>query len=385
MTRRVLFYVQHLLGIGHMKRAAAVARALAARDDLRVDLVVGGPQVPSLDFGRATVHRLPPVQAADAAFSALVDAATGAPLDDALKARRRDRLLALFRDLVPDVVITEMFPFGRRQFRFELLPLLEAARARSPRPVILSSVRDVLVTKDKPGRTEEMLGWAQAFYDRVLVHGDPKVIAFDETFPAARACAGLLAYTGYVVDPPVPPPADAGGVVVSVGGGAVGTGLLRLALAARPLSRLKDLDWLLLTGPNLPDTEAAFLRNRAGGGVRVETFRPDLPGLLAGCRVSVSQAGYNTVLDGLAAGASMVVQPFADGAETEQAFRARRFAERGLLRVLSAGETSPKSVAEAIDAASEMSPTVEKGIDLNGAATSAALVAALATGGDGGT
>jgi predicted glycosyltransferase len=40
--------------------------------------------------------------------------------------------------------VIELFPFGRRQMRFELLPLLEAARARSPRPWIISSVRDVL-------------------------------------------------------------------------------------------------------------------------------------------------------------------------------------------------------------------------------------------------
>ena len=40
---RVLFYVQHLLGIGHLKRAATRARACAAAG-LEVTVVSGGAQ-----------------------------------------------------------------------------------------------------------------------------------------------------------------------------------------------------------------------------------------------------------------------------------------------------------------------------------------------------
>ena len=42
---RVLVYVQHLLGIGHLKRAATLARALAAQG-MQVTLTSGGPAVP---------------------------------------------------------------------------------------------------------------------------------------------------------------------------------------------------------------------------------------------------------------------------------------------------------------------------------------------------
>jgi predicted glycosyltransferase len=40
----------------------------------------------------------------------------------------------------------EMFPFGRRRFHFELEPLLDHCYSKSPRPLILCSTRDVLVT-----------------------------------------------------------------------------------------------------------------------------------------------------------------------------------------------------------------------------------------------
>ena len=41
MTGRVFFYVQHLLGIGHLRRAATLARAMAA-GGFDVLLVSGG-------------------------------------------------------------------------------------------------------------------------------------------------------------------------------------------------------------------------------------------------------------------------------------------------------------------------------------------------------
>ena len=65
------------------------------------------------------------MKAADPQFSALADA-DGRPLDDAFRAARRDHLIELFSNERPAAIITEMFPFGRRQLRFELVPLLEA-------------------------------------------------------------------------------------------------------------------------------------------------------------------------------------------------------------------------------------------------------------------
>ncbi len=57
--------------------------------------------------------------------------ADGRPVGERWKAERRAALLAAFRAADPDVLLIEMFPFGRRRFRFELLPLLEAARGRA--------------------------------------------------------------------------------------------------------------------------------------------------------------------------------------------------------------------------------------------------------------
>ena len=195
MSRRVLFHVQHLLGIGHLRRTARLARACAERG-LDVTVASGGLAVAEVAFGDAALVQLPPLRAADESFRTLVDDG-GRPIDDAWRARRRDALLDLFARVAPDVLVVEMFPFGRRQLRFELLPLLEAARASGVYTV--SSVRDVLTAR-KPERTAEAAAWAGALFDAVLVHGDPAVIGFDESFPAAADIHDRLSYTGYTPD-----------------------------------------------------------------------------------------------------------------------------------------------------------------------------------------
>ena len=73
MAARVFFYVQHLLGIGHLKRAATIARAMADAG-LEVTLVSGGAPVPELDLTGLGFEQLPPVRATDLYFKELVDA-----------------------------------------------------------------------------------------------------------------------------------------------------------------------------------------------------------------------------------------------------------------------------------------------------------------------
>ena len=128
MTGAVLFYVQHLLGIGHLRRALRLVEALT-KEGIRVTLVSGGDKLPELAGAAAErVVQLAPIRARDAGFKDLVDG-DGRPIDDALRAARRETLLDAFDAAHPDAVIIEAFPFGRRAFRFELEPLIAAARA----------------------------------------------------------------------------------------------------------------------------------------------------------------------------------------------------------------------------------------------------------------
>jgi predicted glycosyltransferase len=382
MTRSVLFHVQHLLGIGHLRRAGAIARGLVAAG-LDVTVASGGLPVPGMDLAGRVVQ-LPPAVSADQDFSAILDG-DGRPIDDAWRQRRRDLLLDTWRAVEPDVLLIELFPFGRRAFRFELLPLLELAAGRRPRPAVLCSVRDILVTKNEAKRTAETLETLRRYFDAVLVHGDRRLVPLTASFAAADAIADIR-YTGYVVETETAATDTDDGdgeVVVSAGGGSVGLPLLEAALAARPISAAGTRRWRLVTGPNLPEDDRARLSAAAPVGVIVERFRADFRDVLSRAALSVSQAGYNTVMDVLAAGVPAVLVPFSAGQEMEQTLRARILAGRGRVQLVEAGELSPASLASAIDRALDQARPAPFAVDLDGVATTAKIVADFAAGGRG--
>ncbi len=377
---RALIYVESLLGVGHGVRAAIVAEAMLERG-FDVTLVSGSPDASGRELVGARIVRLPTVKAADAKFSRLIDE-NGAEIDDVWRERRRAALLDAYRSAQPEVIVIEGYPFSRWQFRFELTPLIAAAKGQA---AIVVSVRDILVAKRDPQRIDAIVELIRSDIDMVLVHGDETLIEFGETFPAATQIADKLRYTGYVsaelaMDDTEADDAEAE-VLVSAGGGAVGSELLRTALEARALGSLKERTWRILAGRGLLDADLRALKAKADNldGVIVEQYRRDFPSMLTRCAVSISQAGYNTTVDLLAARARAVVVPFSTESETEQALRARLLEDRGMLTVISEAELSPHSLAAAVDnAAASPRPPIPP-ISLDGARRTADLLGTLAS------
>jgi predicted glycosyltransferase len=383
----VMLYVQHLLGIGHLRRAAVLSQALV-RAGLRVVFVTGGCPAPEVDIAASEVVQLPPARVVDESFTLVDDA--GVPITPAWEAARRDQLIDIYRRCRPRCLLIELFPFGRRQMRFELLPLLTLARETAPRPWIVTSQRDVLNKPGKPDKIRWILSTFEKYFDLAIVHGDPNFITLDQSLPEVAPLTARLRYSGYVVQPAGPAKSaaakvGAGEVLVSIGGGAVGAPLVETALAARPLSRLADAPWRFLLGHNLPETRFRAFHAAAQDGVIVERARPDFPARLAACRLSISQAGYNTVMEILSARAPAVVVPFAAGSETEQSLRAALLAERGLLTVLPEQALTPAGIARAIGRALSSHAGKTGGgpqLDLDGAAKTAKILQDLIASGE---
>jgi hypothetical protein len=230
------------------------------------------------------------------------------------------------------------------------MALAAAARRRRPRPLLLCSIRDILIAPAQRARIDAAHQRLADLYDGVLVHGDPDVVPLERSWPLDPALKSHLHYTGYVDDgamasPVVGDDAD-GAILVSAGGSDAGRKLYETAIAAAAL--LPDRPWRVLVGGGVPEAAFGALQRNAPENVTVERSRGDFRALLGRCAVSVSQAGYNTMLDLLGARARAVVVPFADGGETEQLQRAQCLAERRLLRVLPGERLSPESLAAAI-------------------------------------
>lgn len=368
---RILVWVQHLLGTGHLRRALRLAEALVDRG-ARVLVVSGGPSGAWTPAAGVELLQLPAVRATDGSFTRLVGA-DGRALDEPLRRARSARLEAAFLEFAPALVVTEHYPFGRGAFAREIGPLIEgAAAARIP---IAASVRDVLVSKTERAKLEAMVARA-ALYTRILVHGDPALLPFESSFPLAPALGGRLCYTGYLAPrmPAVAAEARAE-ILVSAGGGAVGRRLC--ATAAEASALLPGHTWRIVAGPAAAEADLAELALVAGPGLQVERHRPDLPELVAGAALSISQAGYNTVVETLTAGTRMLLVPFAEGAEDEQTRRAEALAARGLARYLPQDRLTPETLAGAAIEALAAPPPDPRSIRLDGAERSAELLLEL--------
>ena len=146
-------------------------------------------------------------------------------------------------------------------------------------------------------------------------------------------------------------------------------------MAARPHTKLADRVWRILAGHALPDDIFDTLSAEAPEGIIVERARADFPTLMANCTLSVSQGGYNTVMEMMTARTRGVIVPYAGGLETEQTLRARLLENRGGIRTIPKNALNAAALAAAIDAALAAPPPDASGLNTDGADTCAALIA----------
>ncbi len=347
MRRRILFYCQPMLGLGHLTRSLAILRGLARFD---IWMVNGGRPLPAFLVPtlppHLTIVQLPPLQA-DPAFETVESVTTSGDDRATIEEERRTALLDLLRRVEPEIILIELFPFGRLPFAGEILPLLDAARAQAAavdRPLrIVCSLRDILVEKRDPEQFEQfVLATANRYFDLILVHADPAFQRLDETFPKVGELACPVVYTGYVAEgvaAPGPAPPREALVVASIGGGRVGSELLdRVASASEAIQASHPHRLILLTGPYIPEEEERALRARWGHSphLTIERFEVDFVGLLRRACLSISLAGYNTSMNVLSSGVPAILSPYTGNRNREQSQRAARLAAAGWVRLLPA-------------------------------------------------
>ena len=375
---RLMIYVQNLLGIGHLRRAAGISRAAVERG-FDVRFVSGGFPIKDLNIGEAEFYQIPPVRSLDGDFKTLV-AENDKEIDDLWRNKRRKLLLDLFEKIQPQILLTELFPFGRRQFRFELIPLLTKAKEAKCCSQVVCSMRDILVTKPRHDRNLEIVETLENFYQKILVHGDRKVISLAETFPLEKRIAHLIEYTGYVLTPGHIGDTGKDGtgeIIVSAGGGAVGFATLPKIFKLRNKVAIRDFPWRFVTGPHMPPEIFNELSAKETNDTFVERSRPDLPAVISRAKLSISQAGYNTIAELMNAGTPAVVVPYEGGVETEQRLRSDLLAKRSLLQVVDENELNVNNLNNAIYQALNTKPVKKLNVSLDGASSTANLLWAL--------
>ncbi len=348
---KIAYYCQHVLGIGHFHRSLEICRKLVRYGD--VTMILGGAPV-EVTEKEISFFQLPGL-VMDADFRNLAPYELGTSLDETKKIRAQT-LKIFFETEQPEIFLVELYPFGRKAFRFELDPVLEGIQNKTLcNCLTLCSVRDILVERhDKDKFESRIIATLNSFFDGVLVHGDKNFIPLERTFSRVNEITIPLAYTGYVT-PHAPClerdriraslgiAADTRQIVASIGGGGVGVELLFNLIKAMRYIEKPRVQLRIFTGPYTALNDVQNLRSMAGNNTTVENFTADFERWLSAADVSVSMAGYNTTMNTLSAGVPALLYPFSQN--HEQRLRVSKLAELAPLKVLEKEDLFPQRLA----------------------------------------
>ncbi|GAB4150376.1 MAG: glycosyltransferase [Cyanobacteria bacterium J069] len=380
--KKIMFYSQHLAGIGHLVRSTEIVRSLAQQ--FEVYFIHGGQDVPGFQLpDQVNEIRLPGLYMEGPVLK-VVDESQ--PLE-AVQERRQALLLSAFDSIQPDCLITEGFPFSKHTLRFEMIPLLKHIEASGCPTKVVCCLRDIIMTQamtdsvraKKQARTCK---WINRYYDLILYHSDAQLQRLEESFSSLSELSPEIFYTGYVTQSEAeslplngedlhylnqPGPS----IVVSVGGGRHGYELLRaIASIAPTLAQLIPHKIYAFAGPYLPEADLLTLQEIAAmssPNLVVRRFTSRLIDYLKQADLSISLGGYNTTMNVLKTGVRSLIYPSpSEDQSGEQSLRACKLEKLDILTVLTDDDLAPEPLMRHILTALKKPPKAHC-FNLNGA------------------
>ncbi len=379
---KIACYCQHVLGIGHFHRSLSICEELSRRHE--TVMILGGPDVP-LPKTDVRFFSLPGLRM-DETFSNLLPCRKGADVQQ-IKEQRQQELFTFLQEFQPDVFLVELYPFGRKAFRFELDPVLQAMKSGALPPCLrLCSLRDILVEKKKKETYEKrVLTTLNTLFDGLLIHSDPHFIPLEQTYSRLHEIDIPLHYTGFISRPTREGSTDtirrqlqlraADKLIVgSIGGGSVGAELLHAVVDTSCVLNDQRLHFHLFCGPYSDPGLKGALQQRGGINVTVHPFSRDFPEWLQAANLSISMAGYNTCMNILAAAIPALLYPFARN--REQKMRIDALGRSAPLIALSQTDLNPDNLARQIQKMLQLTRQ-SSSINLDGARETAVLLESL--------
>ena len=380
--KKVMFYCQHILGMGHLVRSREIVCGLLP--EYQVCFINGGQVIKEFAFpAEVEVVNIPAVKT-NTEFQGLQPVDSSLSLDE-VKDMRLDKLMAVFERFQPDILIIELFPFGRRSFSFELIPLVEKAKASGTK--IVSSLRDIVVTKQNQERHEEKVcRLMNQYFDMLLIHGDRQFVKLEESFSRVDDLNCQVHYTGYVTQPvtEVSPEnrlssAQKPMILVSVGGGRFGHELLRcIAQTAPILEQALPHHLQMFTGPFMPEEVFNELQETVAGqtNITIDRYTSQFLEYMQQADLSISMSGYNTTMNILSTNVRAMILPFTGNNDQEQTIRAKKLEKLGRVKAISPKDLQPEKFAERIIDYLNQKPNLMQ-FDFNGVANTATCLGRL--------
>lgn len=366
---RVQLYSHDSQGLGHTRRNAALAHALAEQLPRLTGRRVTGMLVTGLDDVVGTLPagfdavRLPAIRKSERRY---VPRHLDVSMDDLLTFRSR-MLESAVVGFAPDLLIVDRHAYG---VDGELRAALRRLRVEVPHARVVLGLRDVLDSPDTVAAEWRALGdldCLRSLFDAVWVYGDPRVHDVRVTGEVPERIADLVQHTGYLSAGrrTVPSFRDDHGpyVLTMVGGGSDGLALCRAAAAA-PVPR--GYRHLVVTGPQMAEAEHRSVVREATGRTEVRTRVPDGLATIRGASAVVSMAGYNTVCEVMSTSVPALLVPRRTP-RLEQTIRADALAARDAVDVLPMDAVTAAGLGDWLrDAVSRPPSRVRADLDLRG-------------------
>ena len=361
--QKVMFYCQHILGMGHLIRSVEIVKGLIP--DFQVCFINGGQVIKEFEFPQEIeVINIPAVKT-DSEFNELKPVDENLTMEE-VETIRKNQLLDICDRFKPDILIIELYPFGRRRFSFELIPLVEKAKSLGTK--IVSSVRDIVVTKQDQARHEaKVCNLLNQYFDMLLIHGDPNFVKIDLSFSRIQDVNCPVHYTGYVVQPvpkienyPIVATPDQPLILVSVGGGRFGHNLLECVTNTAPLLKDKIPHHIqVFTGPFCPDTVFQKLQTitKEQDNITVERYTTNLLNYMQQADLSIGMSGYNTTMNILSTGIRAMMMAFQGNNDKEQETRVKKLDDIGRVKMIYPQDLQPEKFAQQITNYLQQKPT----------------------------
>jgi predicted glycosyltransferase len=352
-----LLYSHDALGLGHMRRNLAIARALVDADPAAsVLLATSADEVERFGLPpRTDVLKLPGLCKLD--NERYVPRRLVLSFEQ-VRELRASLLAAAVDSFRPAVVLADKHPLGASG---ELRQALDVQRAAGGKAVV--GLRDVL---DAPATVREE--WAarevgqriEEYDDRLLVYGERAVFDPLEAYELSDSLAERTTFCGYVrspgsadrraaeLEPRLPVDRHGPSVLATAGGGEDGFGLLSMFVEAAAESKWRGV---AVVGPQSSEAERRKLSRLARrAGIALRTFVPGLAASFSRFDALVCMGGYNTLVEALASSTPTVCTPRVRP-RSEQLIRSRSFASLGLLRIVEPGLLDADALRSEVDEA----------------------------------
>jgi len=377
---KVLLYSHDSVGLGHLRRNLAIARAIAATfPNARILILTGSPCEKQFKLPDNTDLIKIPSISKDHEGRYVTRNFSGS-LEDTL-AFRSKMILEAFQLFEPTLVIMDHQLTG---LMGEGLDMLRKAKEKGVQTIF--GLRDI---KDSPEVVRRNWGtdnnrWAMnECYDRICVYGMQEVFDPRAEYAPFLDKVKQIDFTGYIVPRFKKPskkilPGKREKVLVTFGGGSDGARWAERYLDALATGSA-HWDSHIITGPLMPAANRRQIRAQAKkleplGSVHVYRFHRNVPALLRQVDAVVSMAGYNSCVEILQSDVPAVLLP-RSFPRKEQLIRATRFTELGWAKMIAEVDSDPHHLFAAVESALASPRAMRPAADLNGLDTLCRIIA----------